>query len=111
MKKRTNDFLLNLNEIHLGYCLVNLMVFEELDKIDIRISKRIRKKFISKMLPRQKFSDNEYCEAVIRNLGRQILIHEEIQHEINKLGIIPNACFKTILEYFGKNDLLQVIQK
>ncbi len=111
MKKSTNDLIRNFHEVNIQYQMVNSMVLSEFDKIDIRISKRIRKKFMPKNSPRQKFSENEYFKAIIRNLGRQILICEEIHYEINKLDINPNVGFKIILEYFGKIDTLQEIQK
>jgi len=98
MNNRITNMLTVLIQKDVGYGILNNFILNDLDKIDSRISKRIRQKFRHKTPQKSKYSENEYFDAVLKNLARQILIAEEIEIEIQNIANTPNNDTKIILK-------------
>ena len=85
MKNSNEKIVLTLIQRYIATGIANTVLFKELDKIDIKISKRIIKKFTPKSPPKSQLTSSEYFDAVIKKLACQILIGEEIRNEIQKI--------------------------
>jgi hypothetical protein len=95
---KTRKFLGVLFEKSIVKSVANKIALGKLEKIDSRVSKKIRKKFLPLTLPNPQDSMNEYCEYIIKNFDYQILIDKEIQNETHKMGISLNVDEKIILK-------------
>ena len=111
MKKNIENFTMALIHSYTSYGIVNSMALNELGKIDSKISKRIRRKFMPKISEKENLSESEYFDTVIKKLGREILVKEEIHYEIHKMDMDNNMNFKTIFNFFIKINSLKEIQK
>ena len=95
---KTRKFLGVLFEKSIVKSVANKIALEKLEKIDSRVSKKIRKIFLPLTLPNPQDSMNEYCEYIIKNFDYQILIDKKIQNETHKMGISLNVDEKIILK-------------
>ena len=94
----TGKFLVAILEKSIALSVTNKISLEELEKIDSRVSRQIRRKFLPITLPNPQHSMNEYCEYIIKNFDHQILLGEEIQNEIHKMGISLNLNAKILFK-------------
>ena len=111
MNNKTANLLTTLIQRGIGYSIFNNSLLDGLEKIDSRISKRIRRKFRPKTLQKSKYSENEYFDTVIKNLARQILIGDEIKNEIQKIDDTPDKDTKIILKDLRKIFAIQERKK
>lgn len=95
---KTRKFLGVLFEKSIVKSVANKIALGKLEKIDSRVSKKIRKKFLPLTLPNPQDSMNEYCKYILKNFDYQILIDKEIQNETHKMGISLNVDEKIILK-------------
>jgi len=102
MNNSTANLLTTLIQRSMGYGIFNNSLLDGLEKIDSTISKRIRLKFRPKTPQKSEYSKNEYFDAVIKNLARQILIGEEIKYEIQKIDDTSDKDTKIILKDLRK---------
>jgi len=97
MSNRTTNLITELNQREVMYSIFNNSMLNDLDKIDKRISKRIRQKF-KPITQKSKYSYYEDFDFVIKRLARQILIAEEVEVEVQNIGNIPDKDTKIILK-------------
>ena len=98
MNYNIGKMLTELIQRDIGYGIVNNSNLNDLDIIDKRIRKRIRKQFGPEIPLKSKYSKDEYFEVVIKNLARQILIAEEIENEIQNIGHTPDKDTKILVK-------------
>jgi len=97
MNNRTKNLLTTLIQKEAWYEIFNNSNLNLLDKVDKRISKRIREKF-KPTTQKSKYPIDEDFDIAIKNLARQILIGEEIEIEIENIGHTPDKDTKIIVK-------------
>lgn len=111
MKNSNEKILFTLIQRGIAISIGNNVALKELEKIDCKVSKRIRRKFAPKTPPKFQYSKTEYFNSVIKNLARQIFITEEIHNEIQKINTNPNTNFKVIIKNLGNIDAIKERKK
>lgn len=84
MKRVDANILYFLIQRGIGYSIFNNALLNELEKIDSTTSKRIKRKFTPQTIECHKLTANEFFDKTIKNLARQIYIHEEILYALDK---------------------------
>jgi len=92
MKNKNQKINFELIQRSFGYLLTNRIIFQEIDKFDYKIGKRLQKKFRLKnyFIEGEKNEEN-YFKSIILKLAYQIIIQEELKRELLRLSSVTNC--------------------